>query len=135
MKKTKKLFKIYVLGNPLVEEDSLPIQLLPNLREGFREVEFVEIDPTENFPEEDNLIIIDTVINTDRVRILKDVSKIESQPNYSLHDFDLGFNLKLMKKLGKVKEVNIIGVPPNYNEKEALREIKEIIPSLLSKSE
>jgi len=132
MKKAKKLFKIYVLGNPLIEEDSLPIKLLPKLRENFKNISFVEIDPTETLPEGKNLTILDTIINTKEIKILKDISKIESQPNYSLHDFDLAFNLKLMKKLGQIDNVTIIGLPPNINQNKAIKELKPIISNLLS---
>lgn len=125
----KNLFKIYVLGNPLLEEDSLPLKLLPSLRKEFSDIEFIEIDPTEEFPEEEHLIIIDTIINTEKVVVLKDkdIDKIEQSAKCSLHDFDLGMQLKLMKKLGTLKEVTIIGVPPQIDEGKAVEGIKAIL--------
>ena len=135
MKKGKRLFKIYVLGNLLLEQDALPIQLLPKLREQFSDIEFLELDPTENLPEEENLILIDTIINTDKIQILKDIDKIQSSPSYSLHDFDLGFQLKLAKKLNKLQDVTIIGIPPNISHDKVLEDLKEIIPNSLSKNE
>ena len=125
---------IYVLGNPLLREDSLPLKLLPKLRERFKNAAFKEIDPSENLPEEEHLVIIDTIINCEKVCVLKEIDKIETEPRYSLHDFDLGFSLKLMKKLGKIKDVTIIGVPQMIRPDEALEQIAEIIASLLSKS-
>jgi len=125
------LSKIYVLGNPLVEEDSLPLRLLPKLRKRFQQVDFVELDPTETLPEGD-LVIIDTVINADKIVILRGIDSLSSQPNYSLHDLDLAMNLKLMKKLGKINNVTIIGLPPNLEEKRALKELEKAIPSALS---
>jgi len=55
--------KIYVFGNPLVEEDSLAIKLIPSLQKKFPNIQFVIADPNENFPPEGekDLIIIDTV--------------------------------------------------------------------------
>lgn len=59
--------------------------------------------------------------------MLTDIDKIESSPNVSMHDFDLGFQLKLMKKLGKIDKVTIIGVPQNINESQVLEQIKQTL--------
>lgn len=135
MKKEKRLFKIYVLGNPLLREDSLPLKLIPKLKEYFSYINFVEFDPTENFPEEENLVILDSIINIDKIEIIKDINKIQSNSSYSLHDFDLAFNLKLLKKLNKIKDVTIIGVPSFYKYQDALNELKEIIANLLLRND
>jgi Ni,Fe-hydrogenase maturation factor len=121
--------KIYILGNPLYEKDSLPLKILPKLKKRFPEMDFQHLDPTENFPEEENLILIDTIVGIDKVRVLtlEDLDKVELSPQCSLHDFDLGFQLKLMKKLGKLKNVKIIGIPADYDEKKAVGEIKELL--------
>ncbi|MBW2970455.1 hypothetical protein KY309_02230 [Candidatus Woesearchaeota archaeon] len=102
---------IYVCGNPLVKEDSLPLRILPELRKRFPSIDFVEFEPSEDLPDE-NLIIMDTVINAKDVMIIDDIDKFVETKALSLHDFDLGLNLKLAKKLGKLKSVKIIGVPP-----------------------
>ena len=133
-KKVKKLFKIYVLGNPLMRQDSMPLKLLPKLRKSFNNIDFIELDPTENFPE-GNLILIDTLLNANQVSIITDIDKIRTEKSYSLHDFDLGFTLKLMKKIGKVKDIKIIGIPALIQEEEALKQLKKLIPSLLSRNE
>lgn len=129
------MFRIYVLGNPLVKVDSLPLQLLTQLRKKFEKISFIELDPTESFPEEEHFILIDTVLNASKVVLLNNIDDIQFHTQFSLHDFDLGFNLKLLKKLGKIKKVSIIGIPPNIEKEEALEEIEKIIPSLLSESE
>lgn len=120
---------IYLLGNPAFEQDSLPLKLLPKLQASFPNINFIHLDPTEPFPEEKHLILIDTIINASKISILteKDLNRIQSSPNYSLHDFDLGFQLKLMKKLGKLKKVTIIGVPADCEEENAIDEIRKII--------
>ena len=123
---------VYLLGNPLVEEDSLPLKLLPKLKKEFKEIHFIELDPTENLPEEKHFIVIDTIINAKDIMVIRDIGKLEPAPNYSLHDFDLAFNLKLMKKLGKIKDVTIIGLPPGMDEKKAIERLKKVIPSSLS---
>jgi Ni,Fe-hydrogenase maturation factor len=121
--------KIYVLGNPLVKEDSLPVKLIPLLKKAFPDIEFIEFEPTEDFPKEKELVILDTVINAKEVCLITDIDKIISGKAVSLHDFDLGYNLKLMKKFGMIESVKIIGVPPGIKEKDAIKSIRKIITS------
>jgi Ni,Fe-hydrogenase maturation factor len=121
--------KIYVLGNSLVKEDSLPVRLLPLLKKEFPNIEFIEFEPTEDFPKEKKLVILDTVINAKEVCLISDIDKIISERVVSLHDFDLGYNLKLMKKFSMIDTIKIIGLPPNIKEKEAIEGIRKIITS------
>lgn len=126
---------IYVCGNPLVGEDALPLRIVPMLRNQFPALDFIDYDPTENLPKERNLIIIDTVINVNDVRIFHDIDTFVQTKTLSLHDFDLGMNLKIAQKMGWIKQVTIIGVPPHYSEKKAVEEISLVIASLSSENE
>lgn len=125
---------IYIFGNPLLHFDSLPIKLAPELAKTFPDFDFVIQDPNENLhPENGELIIIDTIMGIDKITIIDDINqidKIESSPTYSLHDFDLGFNLKLLKKIGELKKVTIFGVPPDIKQEDALEQLKKSINSL-----
>ena len=86
------------------------------------------MDPNENIhPKNKELIIIDTAVGIDHIKILEDIDKIELSPTYSLHDYDLGFNLKLLKKLGKLEKITIFCVPANLNKKQALDELVNLI--------
>ena len=119
---------IYIFGNPLLDFDNLPIQLAPKLVKALPEINFIVMDPNENLnPENKELMIIDTALGIDKIKILEDIDKIELSPQYSLHDHDLGFNLKLLKKLGKLDKVKIFCVPPNMNKKQALDELVFLI--------
>ena len=129
--------KILVFGNPLIEEDSLPLRILPKLRAAFPEIEFKEFDPSEELHEEGrNLIILDAVQGIEKVIIISDTKQLNTDtPRYSLHDFDLGITLKLLKKMNLIDSVKIIGVPMQMNENEAFKEVSAAITSnLLSKS-
>ncbi len=123
--------KIYVFGNPLLDFDNLPMQLIPNLSKKFPNIEFTHIDPNENLkPTNKKLIIIDTIINTKKIIVIDDlnkIDKIESNPNCSMHDFDLGFNLKLLKKIGDLKEILLFGLPPKINKNIALKKLYTLI--------
>ena len=91
--------KIYMFGNPLVKEDSLPLKILPDLKKSFPEIEFEVVDPNENFPpaNERDLTILDTVqgIKEPKLFGLNDLIKIQKSPN-SPHDYDLGMHLLLL---------------------------------------
>lgn len=91
-------------------------------------MEFTIKDPNEELDAPEDLIIIDTVSGIERVEAFSDLSHfMGGRPGVSLHDFDLYSSLKYLKKLGKLKKIKIIGVPPNLSEKEALEETAAVI--------
>lgn len=114
---------IYVLGNPLVKDDSLPLKLIPFLRKGFPEYNVLEIDPNEDFIPEENSVIIDTVVGIDKITLFTDIDQFTGHKLISPHDYDLGFHLKFLKKMGKIKNLKIMGVPQSFNTNQAYKEI------------
>ncbi|MEK7078801.1 MAG: hypothetical protein AAB929_01910 [Patescibacteria group bacterium] len=127
--------KIYVFGNPLVKEDSLPLSMLPQLQKQFPDIHFIVVDPNENFPPEGerDLIILDTVKGISEVTLLdySDLAKIEKSP-ISPHDYDLLLHLLLLKKMEKINIVKIIGIPPTSNNKKVLfNDVSELIDAQL----
>lgn len=126
---------IYIFGNPILDFDNLPIRLMPQLAKAFPQLDFILKDPNENLhPDRGELTIIDTVVGPPEVVVLDDIDKIESSPAYSLHDFDLGFNLKLLKKIGHLKKVTIFGVPSKMDQAEALEQLTVLIAQHLADS-
>lgn len=121
--------KIFVLGNPLLEEDSLPIRIMPMLQKKFPGIEF--IDNVDEIETEKNIIAIDVAEGIDKIEILDNVEKIVSDKIYSMHDFDFGQTLKLMKTCGKLKSVKVFCLPKNMKEKDAVIELTKLIPTLL----
>ena len=131
--KDGKLHSIYVFGNPLLSFDSLPLKLVPRLRKIFPEINFVVVDPNENLkPVNKKLFIIDTVEGIDQVMVLDSLERITLSKTCSLHDFDLGFNLKLLQKIGELEKAIIIGVPMK-NKKETFPELVREIRKLKKK--
>jgi len=119
---------IHIFGNPLLDFDNLPLKLAPKLEKLFPEIDFVIADPSENLePNNGELIIIDTVEGIKKVVVIDDLEKIQTGKIYSLHDFDLAFNLKLLQKIGKLKKVKIFGVPMEGDEKEILEQLEKSI--------
>jgi len=121
---------IYVFGNPLVKEDSLPLKLIDKLRKEFPYIEFKEFDTVEDLDLEKELNIIDTVKGIKKVELIEDIDKIITKKIYSMHDFDLGYNLKLLKKMRMIDKVRIFGIPSNMKEKEAMKELCDAIKSI-----
>jgi len=122
--------RIYIFGNPLVKEDSLPLKLIDNLRKEFPSLEFKEFDTVEDLELEKELNIIDTVKGIKKVEIIENIDKIIVDKIYSLHDFDLGYNLKLLKKMKMIDKVRIFGVPLGLDEKKAFDQLCSALSKL-----
>lgn len=126
--------RVLVFGNPLVEKDSVPLKIIGRLREKFPEVEFVEFDAAEDLEREGGeLLIIDAVDGIDDVRVLglEDVDKIMAPKAYSMHDFDLGVTLKLLKKMKMIDSVAVIGVPTTMGAEDAFPRTVEALKATL----
>jgi hypothetical protein len=103
------------------------------LRKKFPNIEFKEFDPSENLEKEGrDLTIIDTAEGISKVTLLTDIDSIRQSKIYSLHDFDLGFSLKLLKKTGYLDSVRIFCVPMRIGDDLALSQLTELIASSLS---
>jgi len=126
-----KIKKILVFGNPLVEKDSIPLKLLEKLRKEFPDIQFKEFDTVEDLQNEGrNLIILDAVERIDRVKIIKNIEDLATKKICSLHDFDLAYSLKLMKKMNKINNVLIIGIPMKIKIQDAFDQVKSVIKSI-----
>ena len=120
---------IYVFGNPDLPVDALPIRLVPQLQAKFPLATFAIKDPNEEWDVPERLIVIDTVKGIDEVKEFNGLDSFASAPRVSMHDFDALTQLRLLQKLGKLKEITIIGVPPETKDNEAL----EAVVALLEK--
>jgi Ni,Fe-hydrogenase maturation factor len=107
--------RVYVFGNEYASEDRRAIEVANELEGTVEGLSFVIVKPNEDVPffDERRVVILDTVQG------LRDVTLIEGDsldelilsPRASVHDFDLAFQLRYLRKLGKLGEVRIIGVP------------------------
>ncbi len=128
----KKDCTIYVFGNPLLEFDSLPIELIPELFKEFPEIQFTQFDPNENLkPINKELIIIDTAKGIEDVCLITNMDSILDNKLYSPHDLDLGFNLKLLERLGKLDSVKILAVPMKIKKQAALAQLVDLLYKML----
>jgi len=127
--------KFLVFGNPLVEKDRLPFELLNQLRKEFPHIDFREFDAVEDLQNEGReLNIIDAVEGIKKVELITDIDSLQTSKIYSLHDFDLAYTLKLLKKMRMVDSVRIFGVPTNAKKEVAFKQLKELIKTKLNSS-
>ena len=123
--------KLYIVGNPLVKNDSTPIALMPQLYRTFPTFDIEEIDPNEDFIPQKGSIIIDTVDGIDAVRIFTSIDQFIQTKSVSAHDYDLGFHLALLSKLGKLPDIRIIGVPMNQQPSDILKDLVTMLRSIV----
>ena len=121
--------KILVCGNPLVAKDATALKAAELLKKMLPEVEFEEFDSVEELHDEE-INILDAVKGLKKPVVVRNIDEITVGKAYSMHDFDLGQTLKLLKKLGMIKKVKIFGVPCKLNKK-TIEELAGLIKSNL----
>ena len=128
----KKKSTIYVFGNEDYAPDSIALIAVERLIKLNLEVEFVVVKPNQDLPfiGEDKVVIMDNIAGIEKVTLIedKDLDKLVMSPRNSVHDFDLGFQIKYLKKLGKLGEVRIIGLP--MEGKIDIEKLKEMVGDL-----
>ena len=101
---------IYVFGNPDESTDNCVFEIVKH----FPQYSFKFVPPNADLPELSPLILLDTVYGLDKPTLLteQNIDQLASSPRTTAHDYDLGFQLKYLRKLGKINQVTIIGIPP-----------------------
>ncbi|MFA6981501.1 MAG: hypothetical protein WC243_00530 [Patescibacteria group bacterium] len=114
--------KVYVFGNEDSEIDNKALLVAEKLKHTIPDLEFVPVGLNKDLPfdNKEDVVIMDIVEGLDKVQVLnsQDLNKIALSPKLTVHDFDLGFQLKYLQKIGKLGEVKILGLPmekePDY---------------------
>jgi len=110
----------------------MAIKIAKQLSLELSNVNFIFVKPNEDLPfvDQENVIIMDTVMGIGQVTLIteSDLDKFELPPRFSAHDFDLGFQLKYLKKIGKIYSFNLIALPfkEEINLYEVVKMIKQI---------
>ena len=118
---------VYVFGNPEISSDSLPLRILDELHTRRPDIDFQVLDPNENWPETEEMTVIDTVVGIKEAVIFEDLDKFEAAPTLTMHDFDALAQMRLLKKIGRLKKVRIIGLPANLPEDIAVTETLKLL--------
>ncbi len=112
--------RVFVFGNTDLPFDSLPLRILPALRDTLPEVSFEVLDPNEEWDMLRHPLIIDTVENIAEPQVIRGLAAFMAAPRVTCHDFDAYANLMFLKKLGKIDDATILGLPPHRDEREAV---------------
>jgi Ni,Fe-hydrogenase maturation factor len=107
--------KVYIFGNQDVPKDRRAFDVAKELEGKIQNVEYIKVKPNEDVPfiDERFVVILDAIAGIKNVTEVHDgdLDKLVLPPRSSVHDFDLGFQLKYLKKIGKLGKVTIIGLP------------------------
>jgi len=119
---------VLCFGNEFIKEDSRAKEIADEIK--IKNVEFRKCDSLNDillYSSHPHLFILDVVRNIQEVTLITDIDTLNTNDMYSLHDFDLGFFLKLMKKLGTLKNITIIGIPQKGDTHTIISRIKKIV--------
>lgn len=125
--------KVYVFGNEDIKEDNAALKVATKIKTKYKNIEFINIKPNEDLPfiNQKLVVIIDTVLGIDEVIEINDIDKLVLSSSSTVHDFDLGFQLKYLRKIGKLGKVIIIGLPMDEEKIDYLR-IQSILRKLVA---
>ena len=122
------MMKVYVFGNQDEEKDGVAVRAARRLED----VEVVLVKSNEDVPfvGEELVVIMDAVEGIDKVTVFDegDLEKLVLPPRTSAHDYDLGFQLRYLKKIGKLKRVRIVGLSMSGEVK--IKELAAVLASL-----
>jgi len=117
---------VLVFGNPLAEGDSLALRVCRALSGKLNGFEFIETDSLDNARGKE-IVIVDVAEGVPHTEVVDDISKVVSRQPIGGHDLDLGFELRLLQKLGRLGKVRLIVIPKKYDYAKALREVEEAL--------
>ncbi len=124
--------RVLVFGNPVAKVDSAAVKIAGKLEGEMPGMQFVRFDTAEDLEKEGKeLVILDAVVGLAKPRVISlEELEISSNP-LSLHGFDLGWNLLLLKKLGKLEKAVIIGVPAKQPYTKNVAAVKKLLLGLV----
>ena len=107
--------KVYVFGTRDASEDARAIEVAERLAGAVDGVSFVFVEPNEDVPfaDEGRVVVLDVVHGIREVALISgdDIDRFSVPPRGTVHDFDLAFQLKYLRKIGRLGEVYVVGIP------------------------
>ena len=121
--------KLLVLGNSALSFDNIALKVGDALK-AEHEVQHLEnpLDLLEHDLEQ--AVIIDAAIGVKEPRLLEDLDKAKIGNLCSLHDFDMAFFMKLLKRIGQLDRVRIIALPMHATVEELLPKVRALLTEL-----
>jgi hypothetical protein len=105
--------KISIFGNSDLVDDNAAYKLIPQLKKQYPQAEILVEDPAGGLepPADGEWFIVDTCQGIDKLTEFDDLDQFADARRVSVHDYEVITELKLLKKLGKIKKLKIIAVP------------------------
>ena len=122
--------KVLCFGNLFIKEDNLAVEIGKKLHvKGVNFEICKDVDPLLEQDSEE-VIILDVVKGLDAPRLFDNLDDFDVRRMFSLHDFDVGFVLRLLQEVGRIKKVRIIGIPQQGNKKLIKEQVKKLLLTL-----
>lgn len=125
---------IYVFGNTDLDYDNKAIELAHKISNYVHDINFIYVKTNEDLPfyNNESIVILDVIEGISDIVVIDNMDKVKIMNNLgsSAHDFDLGFQLNYLRKLGKINSIKIIGIPEKSNIDNILEEAKKIIENV-----
>lgn len=106
---------VLVFGNEDYAPDAMALAIADTLSAINNELVFQVVKPNEDLPfiSGQALVILDVVDGICKVTEIteKNIDQLITAPRSSAHEYDLGFQLHYLTKLGKIKRFTIVGIP------------------------
>jgi hypothetical protein len=122
--------EVWLFGNVDLPMDSLPIRLQHRLSVEFPEIKFIVQDPLDEWLIPTEMFIIDTVQGLDKVTVFNSLDQFQQAPHVTMHDFDLGMQLRMLQKVGQLPKLTIFGLPIDVTEEEAFNQLSVLLRQL-----
>jgi hypothetical protein len=106
------------------KNDEQAWKLSDMLEREMKDIKFKKTDNADDILLEKGAVIMD-VANIKKARIL-DISELNKKSIVTLHEFDLGFWLKLMNGINMIDSIRIIGIPEKTDEN-TKEDVKKIL--------
>ena len=106
-------------------------EIVERIKADFSDVEFVKSESVADiFAETADVLIFDVVSDLEKPEMIK-IEKT-SDRKFPLHNFNLGFILKMMKDAGKIGNFQIIGIPV-FTEDKHVEDAKKLLRDCLGR--
>ena len=123
------MITVLCFGNEFLPEDSLAKKLAEEIK--LKGVRFVKSDNVDELLDyEGKLVILDVVKDLKKVSYFG-IEDIEVDKIFTSHDLGLDFFLKIMKLIGKTKDITIIGIPQKGDEEQCKYEVIKLLKRLV----
>jgi len=122
--------KLLLFGNPALPSDNLAIKVGKGLEKDGHTILHLENPLGLLELDLNDYVILDVAYGIEKVILIDDVDKLVLGRLCSLHDFDMAYFLKLLRRLGKLKKVRILAIPQGMTVTKALPAVRSLLHNL-----